>query len=340
MKNRFAFVFVSLVGVVTLLASSITEEDGTIDPPVAVTVNYTVTASTGVSREIDIRTDTLQTLTLSGSYSGFSGDGLTLDRASVTFAPSSEFDLSFTSKSADETLSGTTVIDVTDTIDFSLDTNPLSGQYVSDFDGTTTVVTIATDGVGIAVGSAAAVDYTWAEFDALGNDTSVADDIRAAALALDMLDALVRALYFAELVITDVEANRTVLEGSNLNTPVAIDCDNDATQGTGQASLSWTSDASGDDQGVIGRDDSFRGRYRNCYVSERLRFIEGDIDISDYIPDRGDGLRRLGATVDLSDLFVAEGEIDFNTPVAVDSPRLDGRFQLSYVENEVSVAAD
>ena len=329
---------VIVTGLVTLLASSLTDEDED-EPAVPVTVNYTLqTAGTGLSRALETRRGIASGMQLTGSYDANSGDGLSLDRSIVNFDATSGFSLQIV-PSGDEVLTGTAMIDITSTIDYGLDRDPTVGRFSSDFDGTTTVVDVTSSGVDLLVGDATqAVSLSWSDFEAREDDADANLDERMASAAYNMLSAILRAVVAIENMVSDVESDRDMLESIGVVSTVDgldVDCDNRQTDDgdSPMARLTWTFDATGTGQGELGAGDSFVAEYRNCRDSRTDRFLDGTVLFSDYFPDRGAGLRMLEVTAEISQLFNSEVAVaDFDTVASAASPLYDGFLTLDYVE--------
>ena len=339
--NRLRFLLTGLVvatGLVTLLASSLTDEEED-EPAVPVTVDYTLqTPESGLSRALETRRAIASGVRLAGSYDANSGDGLTLDRSIVNLDATGGFSLQIV-PSGDELLTGTAMIDVGSPIDFGLDRNPTTGRYSSDFDGTTTVVDVTSSGVDLLVGDATQpVSVSWSDFEAREDDADADLDERMASAAYNMLSAILRATVAVEDIVADVERERGMLESIGVVSTVDgldVSCDNSATDGgdPAMARLTWTFDATGTGQGELGVNDSFVAEYRNCLDSRTSRFLDGTVLFSNYDPDRGAGLRTLAVTAELSQLFNSEDAVaDFDTVASVASPLYDGFLTLDYVE--------
>lgn len=321
------------LGLATLLGSELEERSPRL-PPVPATVSFTVAGpGQGLARELATRTDRLDSLRLVGRYAADLGQRLTLTRTSVTFDAGSSFTLTVIPSDASELLDGAAEIDITEALDVGLARDPTDGQFTSQFDGTTTVVTASASGVDIEIGDAAtATSLSWRDFSALAADDGAALDERMASAAYNMLRVVLRALRLAEDAIDDVEDNKGMLESMNLNTQLELPCDNGSDDGNGESGLIWRRDATGDGQGTIGRGDDFEARYDNCLRAARSRFLDGEIDIRDYLPQTGSAPRSLGADIEFGSLFVAENPVDFATTPSASTPRYDGQIDISYVE--------
>ncbi|MBT8136641.1 MAG: hypothetical protein KJO54_06480, partial [Gammaproteobacteria bacterium] len=263
------------------------------------------------------------------------GATLTLDRSFVELNNTSRFTLNVTAKTTDELLEGTADFNVTAPLDVGLDRNPTAGQFSTLFDGTTTLVSVTANGVETIVGDSMTTDsYSWSDFAALEDDNDAALDLRMASAAYNMIEVVLRTSLLLEDIITDVEDNKTVLEGMNLNQSLALTCDNTAADGNGESVLFWTTDASGSGAGSIGDGDAFEARYENCRDSSRSHFLEGSVLLENYDPAGDTGFSIFSIDGDLRALFLADAEIDLGTTPADASPRYNGTLFLFYVELE------
>lgn len=324
------------MGWLSILASSLVEEEAE-QPAVPVTVDFTLSSDDdGFGYDIDTRTDNVSNLVLSGSYEAFIGDALSLDRATIVFDMGSRFDLGVSPKTNPETLDASAVIEISSALAYRLGSTATAGVLTSTYDGTTTTIMVVSGGVELNIGAGATQLFSWAAFDDLADDTDADVDARIVAIAYQRLADLVRAVLIAEDITRDIEDNRGMLEDSNLNIPLELVCDNVAFDGDGQSSLLWTVDAPGSGSGMVGSGDSFQARYRNCLRTGRDRYLEGNIDLRGYIPDRGDGLNTLSGEAEFSTVLIAEDMIDFNTTVSPQSPQVDGTLTFTYMETEAN----
>lgn len=334
-RNASLLAIVVTAGILSALGSSL-EERPPRAPPVPVDVEYAMSGPVdGLSRERETLLATVGLLDLSGSYRSTQGSRLSLDRTAIEIDSGSRFDLTITPK-ADDPLEGTTQIEISAPLDIGLATNPVAGQYTSLYDGTSTVITVAGNGVDVLTGSAASPErFGWDAFRALESDTAAPQHTRIASSALNMLRVLLRAALLAEDMIDDVEANRTVLEGMNVGSALELTCNNGSGDGAAERRLIWTGDATGPGQGSIGAGDNFESIYRNCLRTARSRFLDGNMIARRYIPATGSGLHTFGIDMDLRNLFVSETMIDIATRPSDTTPRLDGEFTLRYSETVV-----
>ncbi len=326
---------VMAAGLLTLLASSLEEED-IILPPVPVTVEYRLETPTSFKREQDSRDGTVTALVLTGDYrNANSGDGLSLNRTVVRLDTGGSFTLAIDA-TGNEMLEGTSEIDISSTLDFSLQRNPTGGGFESLFGNTRTIVEVlSSSNVNVIVGDDDGLPLTWSAF--VASEGEPADDlnVRMASAAYNMLSSILRAVLVIEDIVSDIETESSMLESMGSGTLLTLECENRSTDegDPPSASLKWIDDTTGAGQGDVGIDDSFEAFYTNCRDSVRNRFLDGRVELSDYLPDRGSGLRRLGVSAGLFDLFnsvdaVTEGI----TEPTVESPRYTGELTLDYRE--------
>lgn len=335
MTRRILLALVWLAGLITIVASSLTDEDPA-DPPVPVTVDFTIASlETPLSREVETRRVEIDDMLMGGRYDSTQGATLTLDRSSIELNNTSRFTVTVVAKTTDELLQGTADFDVTAPLDVGLDRNPTAGQFSTLFDGTTTLVSVTGSGVDTIIGDSMTTEsYSWSDFSALEDDNDAALDLRMASAAYNMIEVVLRATLLLEDIITDVEDNKTVLEGMNLNQSLALACDNAAADGDGESVLFWTTDASGTGAGSIGDGDAFEARYENCRDTGRSHFLEGSVLLENYDPAGDTGFSIFNIDGDLRALFLADAQIDLSTTPADASPRYNGTLFLFYVELE------
>lgn len=330
---RLSLALVVTAGILTLLGSELEEREPSA-PPVPVTVAFALTGpAVGLARELETRTATLGNLQLRGDYASQQGNRLSLNRTRVSLDPGSSFGIAVRAKSSSELLEGTAAIEIVDLFDIGVTRAPTTGQFTSDFDGTTTIVTATAAGAEVLVGDATApAVFSWERFAGLADDAGAGLDVRMASAAFTMMRAVLRAVLLAEDLIDDIENNRTELEGIGVGTPLTLDCTNTTEDGDGESRLFWRRDAVGTGQGSVGIGDDFEARYENCRRARSRRFLEGEIFADDYVPQTGSGLRSFGIDLDLRSLFDAEAMIDLDTTPSTSAPRYTGELSLSYTE--------
>ncbi len=322
------------VGILTILASSLEEEGPPSNPPTPTVVDYSLTSlASPLTQDIDTRTVTLDDLILSGEYSANQGDKLTLDRV-ITLDANSRYKITVTATDPDELLDGTADVEIAAALDVGLGHDPAAGQLTTLLDGTTTVVTVNGGGVDVVTGDSPTADFfSFDDFAAKEDDNDATVDLRMAAAAWNIIDVVLRATLLAESIIDDVESNKTTLEGMNLDSDLALTCDNTAAEREGRYILFWTGDAAGSGAGTIGDGDAFEARFENCRNLDRERYRDGTVALDGYNPDDSDGFSIFGVEVEMTELFLAEGEVDdlLTTPTA-ESPRINGELFLFYIE--------
>lgn len=331
-KSFAALSLLWIIGIATIIGSSLEEERPPPLPPVPVTVQFSLVAPSGLERKLETRTDDINGLTLLGIYSANQGEQLTLDRSTLALAVTSGFTVLTTADvGTDELLMGESFIVITALFDASLTGNPDSGRFTSDFAETTTTVTVTSSGVDALVeGSAGAVSYNWSEFESAEDDETLSLDLRMASAAYNILDAILVTARTTENLLYSIDDNKSMIEAMNLDSPLSLSCDNTATNAS--LELRWTLDPAGSGQGTVSVGDEFEAEYSNCQTASLGVYLDGRILLDNYDPDENGSLETVGIIGDLNPLYLSDAAINSSpTPGSV-TPRLKGKLSISLQE--------
>lgn len=332
----FALALLWIAGIATIIGSSLEEERPPPPPPVPVTVQFDLGTPSGLERKLETRTDDISGVDFFGSYSANQDETLTLDRNTLALDVSSSFTLDIDPDTgSDELLMGRSDIIITELLDAGLTGNPDTGQFTSNFDGTTTTVTANTSEVDVLVeGGSGAETFSWSDFEAAETDETLSLDIRMASAAYNNLVAVLVLARIAEDLIDAIDDNKTMLESMNLNSRLALTCDNNDSDASHE--LSWTLDPPGTGQGEVGPGDEFEAEYTNCETDSLNVFLDGRVPLEDYDPDDSSSLETRGIVADFNTLYLSDTAIIGSLTPSSDTPRFRGELSIRLQENAIS----
>lgn len=322
---------VAAAGIVAALGSSSYDEDD--DVVETVTLSFDVTQPTSeATLEITDRRVTFDGLRIAGTLDIEAGRRLTILRNLVELDPTTSLSAAITPEAANDPLSGALDFAVTEAIDFGADRTPTRGQFRSDFDGTTTIVTILASPAraSLEVGVADPVEIAWIDFvnrRSLPSDQGDVDE-KAASLGYFLLRQLWRLGQITEYVQRDIDASLEDLGGMGVGQTLELACDNVAPAADGQYALRWAADAPGSGSGSAGNGDEFDALFENCLVGGSNRYLEDDLKFSNYLVEDAGTPRRLRYRTTALGIFFSVDEIDFLTEPADTAPRFVGALEI------------
>ncbi len=320
--------------VLLALGSSTFDDDEEPAPPV--TVNFDVSNSGNVRLMDGSTTDTVTGLTILGSFEKAADDRITLRQEPVLLGTGTAWAADvLRSSDPDDLLVGDFTADVTDTLQFGFDRQPSFGQFSSNFEGNTTIVTFSDTGAAVTVqtGTAAAQTLGFQEFRGALSDSDRNLDLRMASKAYRVLENLWQVTRISETLHREIEQQLSMLQSMGLQTSLELNCDNPMSMNMPSYVMRWLNDAA--DIGNAGNGDNFSAIWRNCRISADGRWLEGEMEIENYQLANDMNPRSMSYTAEPRTLFFATQELEPASFPAENQERVNGDIVVSASEETI-----
>ncbi|MEL7450331.1 MAG: hypothetical protein AAFN78_14045 [Pseudomonadota bacterium] len=321
--------------VLLALGSSTFDEDNEEEPP-PITVNFDV-SNRGDVRILDgITADTATSFTILGSFEKAANDRITLRQVPVLLNTGTAWAAGVLPDDPENLLVGDFVAQVTDTLEFGFDRQPAFGQFSSDLDGTTTIVTFSDTGddVTIQTGTATAQTLSFRNFRDAADDTNRDVDLRMASKAYGLLENLWLVTRISETVHREIEQQLSMLQSIGLQTNLDLTCDNPMSMNAPTYVMRWLNDVA--DIGNAGNGDNFSAAWRNCLIDADGRWLESEMEIENFQLANDANPRSMSYTAEARILFFATQELEPLPSPAENQERVNGDIVVSASE-ELSV---
>ncbi|MEM7082723.1 MAG: hypothetical protein AAF465_08315 [Pseudomonadota bacterium] len=326
-----AFLLIVLWLAAVLLAVGSKSYDPDEDEPVApVLVDVSVINSGAITIENGDTRDSVSDLTLSVQFEKGGNAGITLREVPVDLDTSTGFDLEIIANDGENLLDGSVSVNVTSALDFGLARQPDAGQLSLLRDGTSTLITFDSTGVGVATGTATSVLIGFDDFRTLYLDQDRDLDQRFASKAYQVLETVWLMSRFGETAQQNITDNIDMLESMGRGNSLDLTCGN-STDATATYALVWTTDPAGDGLGQAGNGDAFEFSWGNCLFSNDDRYLDNEMQIANYQLNNDTQPRSLSMSAIYSSTIFGEGTISSSLP-STTQLRIDGTLVITAIE--------
>lgn len=316
-------------GMLTLLGSSVTDEDDDDSPSIPTIIAFTMSTPSNADLELNRGVSAseplnvlITNLRLSGEFEKQSGD-LILNTDALELDTSSfiEFDLS-------GEVTGSGRMEITQLYRRETENNPEPdfGQYSILFEGDTTTLTAqGGDGALIDTPTQSSQAFSWMDLEDQINDADTDVNIRVAALMESLMIFTVDLAEISENIQRSFVDNSDLLEAAGPGESIDFDCLN--SNDNGQDALQWSLDTNSND--VPDGGDEFVRFFVNCQDTA-TRYFNGDIAFNGYDFDESSSLRNLEMVVEYSSLRILSESFTAGLPTTDENPQADGSVRYRY----------